>query len=326
MNTGEVLTSPSFLDASWHHIRMILEMPYLSAPEISIFRAVQYWLSVKPPMNEKAVVSLLSHIRFPSLTVEQLQSEVVPSELLPYKVVVQILQHKNTVRDPWASDQLSMVGFNSQPREGGTDAELPPLVNTKSGSEQEAPDAKHHTLQISKSQFGNAAGMSPIALVSSLSISRGPQASQKAFVTGSPAFITGSPVHQDSSLPMMDQDHRIKESGPRDEEHDFLLSSKHQKRRSSRTMEILQDAHAVLQEASRPATGYASRPATGYDATKMKKPASRARGDERLRSSRDEGLRSSRLTRLGQSLAMPGREDASPWPNRLNNLSKDMAA
>merc|ERR1719160_263242 len=73
--------------------------------------------------------NLLSLIRFPTMTVEQIQWEVVPSQLLSYEDVHQLLRFKTNQHKHSANPAVapSLVRFNPEPREGYSGEDMPPL-------------------------------------------------------------------------------------------------------------------------------------------------------------------------------------------------------
>jgi hypothetical protein len=288
MNTAEVLASQHFFDCSYRHVRMILEMGHLTVPEISIFRAVRSWLSKNVPEETQSVKqgifkhtshktdirdTLLSLVRFPTMTVEQIQWEVVPSQLLAYRDVQALLQYKqSTITNPL--EQQSLVRFISEPREGFEEEDLPPQED----------GAAMQTLRTSlpeyKAKEGDIIDQQLAAQLREARLRHATDQHVKAL----------SPVHSvspDCGFPMRDHG-RIKEPVPQDFEYIKPGSYLYQQDRHIRMW--LQDGEVMVRDASRPPTG--------YDISKVRKPGSRARGED--------GPRSARLANAGKNLTLPG--------------------
>jgi len=100
-DTDKVIFSPDMWQQSQTMVREILRLDTCSVPEISLFRAVTSWAQrlcrardmPLTPENQREVLGqdTLELIRFPVMTPEQLQWEVIPSGLLKYGDVQQLL-------------------------------------------------------------------------------------------------------------------------------------------------------------------------------------------------------------------------------------------
>lgn len=125
--TEKVLASDAFRDQDLSVLRAILNRHCASVPEIALFRAVNQWATHQcqkkglPPTSEnrrkflgKEATQLL---RFPAMTTEQLQREVVPTGLLDYTDVHSLLRYKDGC--------AQLVRFSAQQREGFEEADLP---------------------------------------------------------------------------------------------------------------------------------------------------------------------------------------------------------
>lgn len=302
-NTGEVLASPGFSDSSIRHVRMILEMPHLTVPEISVFRAVRHWLSVQPPgaldaaqtgvrmihgQKEDAKDSLLSLIRFPTMTVEQIQWEVVPSQLLSYEDVHQLLRFKTNQHKHSANPAVapSLVRFNPEPREGYSGEDMPPL---ETGDPKPEMDKLRTALPEYKAKEGDIIDQQ---LAAQLRFARLRHCSDRHVQMLSPQ--PQSPC----CFPMRDHG-RIQEPAPQDFEYIKPGSYVYQGEKHIRMW--LEDGDIMVREASRPPTRDVTKSPSvmGYDQSKTKRPGMRARGES-------EGPRSARLANVGKSLAMTG--------------------
>lgn len=104
--TGKVLASNSFWDQDAVMIRQMLRLEVCSVSEIVFFRAIAEWAKRQCKLNGVEVnaenarevisgsvqgESILTLIRFPVMTPEELEWEVVPTGLLPYDDVQQLL-------------------------------------------------------------------------------------------------------------------------------------------------------------------------------------------------------------------------------------------
>jgi len=128
-STEDALVSPGFLESDQPIIRMLLERKKSSVPEIAIFRAIVRWtdaecrrrgLSPGLGHNRREVLGdmCVRHIRFPAMTKDQLQWEVVPSGLLCFDDVSPLLHYMD-------SPAAALLRFGVNPREGGEDRDLP---------------------------------------------------------------------------------------------------------------------------------------------------------------------------------------------------------
>jgi len=126
-DTEKVLASDAFRDQDLSVLRAILNRTCSSVPEIALFRAVNQWATHQcmkkgwTPTSEnrrkilgKEATQLL---RFPAMTTEQLQREVVPTGLLDYADVHSLLRYKDGC--------AQLVRFSAQQREGFEEADLP---------------------------------------------------------------------------------------------------------------------------------------------------------------------------------------------------------
>lgn len=120
-NTEKVLVSDAFNTQDIKIVRSILNLQYSNVPEISLFHALNGWAEhqcklqdMEPtPENRRTVAGdTLLLIRFPSMTREQLQWEVVPTGLLPYRDIGPLLHRDNL------QDRSAFQRFNTQAREG----------------------------------------------------------------------------------------------------------------------------------------------------------------------------------------------------------------
>lgn len=119
--TEAVLVTEDFLQQDIKTVRAILGLHKSSIPEISLFRAMHAWAGEQctkhgmeaTPENRRKFVSTdtLLLIRFPAMTLEQLQWEVVPTGLLPYRDIAPVLQYKSNHNE-------ALFRFNAQMREG----------------------------------------------------------------------------------------------------------------------------------------------------------------------------------------------------------------
>lgn len=119
--TGSVITSSHMWDQDVSMLRRILRLDTASVPEIMMFRCANEWAErccVKAglPVNSETKREMLGQetlhlIRFPCMSLDQFQWEVVPTGLLPYEDVQQLLSTM-TQRTPGALHQ-----YNSKPRQ-----------------------------------------------------------------------------------------------------------------------------------------------------------------------------------------------------------------
>eukprot|EP00927_Polykrikos_kofoidii_P061771 TRINITY_DN56608_c0_g1_i1.p1 TRINITY_DN56608_c0_g1~~TRINITY_DN56608_c0_g1_i1.p1 ORF type:complete len:737 (-),score=73.39 TRINITY_DN56608_c0_g1_i1:105-2246(-) len=124
-HTEVVLLGPDFADQNLKLVRQILRLENCSVPEIVFFRAAHEWsirqckkLGREPTDVMKREVlgdETLSLLRFPVMTVEQFEWEVIPSGLLEYEDVQQLLNYM-TQR---VSSNLG-TRFNDEPRSNKT--------------------------------------------------------------------------------------------------------------------------------------------------------------------------------------------------------------
>jgi len=101
-DTKSVLATPEFFDEDLPTLREILRLQTCTVPEISFFRAAHEWskrrcekLGLESTVQQKRAQlgkDTLLLIRFPTMTLEQFQWEVVPTGLLPHEDVQQLLR------------------------------------------------------------------------------------------------------------------------------------------------------------------------------------------------------------------------------------------
>jgi len=99
--TGTVLVGPDLMDQDELMIQQILRLEQCTVPEIALFRAVHLWVRARcraqglpetaENLREQIREETLLLVRFAALTAEQIQWEVVPSGLLEYEDVQQLL-------------------------------------------------------------------------------------------------------------------------------------------------------------------------------------------------------------------------------------------
>lgn len=277
--TEEVLGSEYWMETSLRHVRLILEMPHLTVPEISIFRALQHWASgqdqalldspcrIGGRKEEKTINMLLGLVRFPSMTVEQIQWEVVPSQMLSYKDIQQLLMYKT-------SNQVvkqSIVRFVAEPREGYEDEDLPP-----SHFSTDSKLRSSHCLY--KPQEGDVIDTHLAAQLRAASLRHATDRHASAI---NPMLSTSADIH----YPHNRGHGRVSDPEPSDFEYVKPGSYMYQKDRHIRMW--LQDGEVMVRDASRPPTG--------YDVSgKRRRPGSR----------HNEGSRSARLANAGKALSV----------------------
>lgn len=125
--TEKVLASDAFRDQDLSVLRAILNRHCSSVPEIALFRAVNQWAThqcakkglAATPENRKKFLGkeATQLLRFPAMTTEQLQREVVPTGLLDYADVHSLLRYKDGC--------AQLVRFSAQQREGFEEQDLP---------------------------------------------------------------------------------------------------------------------------------------------------------------------------------------------------------
>eukprot|EP00746_Dinoflagellata_sp_MGD_P105910 gnl/MRDRNA2_/MRDRNA2_44138_c0_seq1.p1 gnl/MRDRNA2_/MRDRNA2_44138_c0~~gnl/MRDRNA2_/MRDRNA2_44138_c0_seq1.p1 ORF type:complete len:632 (+),score=113.82 gnl/MRDRNA2_/MRDRNA2_44138_c0_seq1:120-2015(+) len=126
--TEDALMSVSFLQADQQIIEELLQRKRSSVPEVAIFRAIIRWTDAqcekhglspigvhrREVLGEKA----LRHLRFPAMTMEQVQWEVVPTGLLSVEDMRPLLHYKD-------SPAAQLLRFSCNPRDGGEARDLP---------------------------------------------------------------------------------------------------------------------------------------------------------------------------------------------------------
>jgi hypothetical protein len=127
--TEGALASKAFLEADHDHIQELLERKRCSIPEIALFRAIVRWTDVQcrkrrlteNGVNRRACLGekALRHLRFPAMTKEQIQWEVVPTGLLAFEDVHPLLHYKDS---PAAA---SFLRFSCNARSGNEVRDLP---------------------------------------------------------------------------------------------------------------------------------------------------------------------------------------------------------
>lgn len=124
--TEKVLASSAFQEQDLTTLRAILARHCSAVPEIALFRAMNRWstfqcekkgLTANAENRRKLLGKATQLLRFPAMTTEQLQREVIPTGLLEYGDVHQLLRYK----DGFAQ----LVRFSAQQREGFEEADLP---------------------------------------------------------------------------------------------------------------------------------------------------------------------------------------------------------
>lgn len=125
--TEKVLASDAFREQDLNVLRAILARHCSAVPEIALFRAVNQWAThqcmkkglAPTPENRRKLLGkeATQLLRFPAMTTEQLQREVVPTGLLEYADVHSLLRYKDGC--------AQLVRFSAQQREGFEEADLP---------------------------------------------------------------------------------------------------------------------------------------------------------------------------------------------------------
>lgn len=125
--TEQVLASDAFRDQEKNVLRSILERHCSTVPEIALFRAVNRWVEyqcvkkhVNPTIeNKKRFLGkeATQLLRFPAMSTEQLQREVVPTGLLDYEDVHSLLRYKD--------GGSALTRFSATSREGFDQQDLP---------------------------------------------------------------------------------------------------------------------------------------------------------------------------------------------------------
>jgi hypothetical protein len=126
--TEDALMSPAFLQADQQIIQELLQRKRSSVPEVAIFRAVIRWTDAQCEkqglmpngINRRTVLGekALRHLRFPAMTMEQVQWEVVPTGLLPHEDMRPLLHYKD-------SPAATLLRFSVNPRDGNENTDLP---------------------------------------------------------------------------------------------------------------------------------------------------------------------------------------------------------
>lgn len=126
--TEDALMSTAFLQADQQIIQELLHRKRASVPEIAIFRAIIRWTDAQCEkqrltpigVNRRAVLGekALRHLRFPAMTMEQVQWEVVPTGLLAIEDMRPLLHYKD-------SPAATLLRFSSLPRDGNEARDLP---------------------------------------------------------------------------------------------------------------------------------------------------------------------------------------------------------
>lgn len=118
--TGAVIQSQDMWNQDLKMVKEILRLETLSVPEIALFRSITDWAQrrcikagMKPTAeNQREVLGMdtILLLRFPTMTPEQFQWEVVPTGLLEYEDTEQLLQS--------LSKRSALLGrFNGKPRD-----------------------------------------------------------------------------------------------------------------------------------------------------------------------------------------------------------------
>lgn len=102
-DTDIVIATPDMLEQEPKTMAQVLALDMCSAPEIALFRCLVLWAQNQcrskgwpdTAANQRVVIgeNLLWLVRFASMTIEQIQWEVVPSGLLDYTDVQKLLYH-----------------------------------------------------------------------------------------------------------------------------------------------------------------------------------------------------------------------------------------
>lgn len=125
--TEKVLACEDFGKQEINLVRAILARTCSSVPEIALFRAVNLWSThqctikgiLPTPENRRKLLGkeATQLLRFPAMTTQQIQREVVPTGLLEYADVHSLLRYKDGA--------AQLVRFSAQAREGFEEADLP---------------------------------------------------------------------------------------------------------------------------------------------------------------------------------------------------------
>jgi len=123
-NTESVVSSPDFIHQPMRVLLQILRLEECTCQEIALFRAAHMWADQRcreagreptaERMREALGDTALLRIRFPTMTIEQFQWEVVPSGILKYTDVQPILQALTAFKSQAGS--LNPGRFPSEPR------------------------------------------------------------------------------------------------------------------------------------------------------------------------------------------------------------------
>lgn len=124
----QALVSKAFLQTDQQIIQELLQRRRCSVPEVALFRAIVRWTDAQCAqrglepigVNRRAVLGekALRCLRFPAMTMEQIQWEVVPTGLLPHEDVHPLLHYKD-------APAASLLRFSVNRRDGHEDMDLP---------------------------------------------------------------------------------------------------------------------------------------------------------------------------------------------------------
>jgi len=119
-NTEKVLSNDAFTRLSKDRLIVLLKSDKLSAPELTIFQAVQKWVEAEKKRKGDAakadIDEVMKQVRFPTMEVSQIASAVASSGLLEQAQLVQLFSYCANPDEKWRSTQV--LPFPTKNREG----------------------------------------------------------------------------------------------------------------------------------------------------------------------------------------------------------------
>eukprot|EP00823_Brevimastigomonas_motovehiculus_P006779 TRINITY_DN572_c0_g1_i1.p1 TRINITY_DN572_c0_g1~~TRINITY_DN572_c0_g1_i1.p1 ORF type:complete len:386 (+),score=77.56 TRINITY_DN572_c0_g1_i1:26-1183(+) len=117
-----MLKSAGFLAASPCQLISLIDMGEFKVKEVEVFKALINWsenecqrknLKINPENERKVLDDILPYVRFPTMSIEEISSTVVPSKILTSEESIEIFSYVSTKKD---SKKKPECRFPTQPR------------------------------------------------------------------------------------------------------------------------------------------------------------------------------------------------------------------